>query len=85
MDKVKAFLMYWFNIFIWNKEGWYLRGGDPTPEAQSFIVMTGRKPYTLRTCKVCKEKFWSRSKADTCIRIKCYVKWRTHAYNTCKN
>lgn len=81
---IKAFLSYWMNILVWNKEGWYI--GDTVPsDTQGFRVITKQKVYREHTCKVCKGKFWSYKKPNTCFRMECYIKWRQDATNTCKN
>lgn len=82
---IKAFLMYLVNFFFYNKEGWYI-GDVPTPEAQSFRVMTHQKPYTERTCVMCKRKYWSHKKSEVCFRIECYMNYhrRLNATNPCK-
>jgi len=85
-NNIKVFFAYWMNFFIWNKEGWYV-GDVPPSDTQGFRIMTKQKPYTERTCKVCKETFWSHKKSNVCFRLKCYMSYyrRGCATNTCKN
>jgi len=83
---IKAFFTYWMNILVWNKEGWYI--GDSVPaDTQGFRVITKQKVYRELTCKMCKRKFWSYKKPDTCFRFECYMTYhrRKCATNTCKN
>jgi hypothetical protein len=78
MRKINKFLKILFtyttNLFIYNREGWYI-GDVPNPDSQGFRIMTKQKPYHERTCKMCKRSFWSYKKVDVCFRIECYFKY----------
>lgn len=80
-DSIRVFFTYWMNIFLYNREGWYLGYGEPTAEAQNFRIMAHQKPYQERTCKICKENFWSHKKSNVCLRMKCYFAYHRRKFN----
>ena len=79
MGRIRVFLRtlvrYIINLFIYNKEGWYISDKDPMPEAQMFRIKTGKKPYHQRRCVMCGRDFWTYNKGDVCFRIECFFKY----------
>jgi len=87
MSFLKVLFMYLGNLFIWNRDGWYI-GDYPSSDAQGWRIITKQKVYRELTCKMCKRKFWSYKKPDVCFRIECYFKYnlrRLNATDTVKN
>jgi hypothetical protein len=76
MKFLKVLFSYVTNLFIYNKEGWYIGDGAPSGDSQLFRVRAGKKPYSERTCVMCKRDFWSHKKPEVCFRIECYFKYR---------
>ncbi len=81
LRKIKITLEYIMDLFIYNKEGWYIGKHSPMPSDQSFRVMIGQKVYTPRVCPMCKREYWAYKKAGVCFRIECFYKYKLRSKN----
>ena len=75
MPWFKILLIYLRDLFVFNEEGWHVGYGAPSADAQMFRIRMNKKPYSERTCVMCKRDFWSYKKTDVCFRAECFFKY----------